>query len=128
MNQYSRIYAIRAANRKNLLPSGVMEPPALINSQRDLALALKRLAEELNADPEDTMVQLFQAQAPKAMVVITELMLDEDSPPSVRLRAAEHIMGRAIGPITGKFTIKSSSDKLYDEIIEMEVVRDEDAA
>ena len=107
-----------------------MEPPALINSQKDLALALRKLANELNADPEDTMVRLFQSQAPKAMVVIAELAFDENTPPSVRLRAAEHIMGRAIGPIKGTFTIKSRSDRLYEEIIELEVIpedEDEDA-
>ena len=129
MNQYNRIHPIQVDNHTNFYILGQeMGTPALINNQKELAKALSQLANELNDDPEDTMLRLFRAQMPKAMVTITELMLDPNSPPSVRLKAAEHIMGRGIGPITGKLTIKSASDKLYDEIIELEVIHDDSEA
>ena len=93
----------------------------LINNRKELAQALAHVSQELNEDPEDIMLRLFRMQAPKAMLVLTELMTDESTPASVRLKAAEHILGRAIGPIKGKLTIKTASDTLYDEIIEIKV-------
>lgn len=98
-----------------------MSTPSIITNKQQLAEQLRAASKELNEDPEEVMLRLFRMQAPKAMLVITELMLDQTAAASVRLRAAEHILGRAIGPIKGKLTIKSVSDNLYDEIIDLEI-------